>query len=93
MSQNGNEWTMKQFLLLHYEFTGLVYPGIEYVDMLAKTEQEFKDFLETALLYAVTYSAMGETVHRRLENLYEFHNGLYRDLITNMNYIICYVNA
>ena len=26
------------FFLLHYDFTGMVYPGIEYVDMLAKTD-------------------------------------------------------
>lgn len=77
------------FFLLHYEFTGLVYPGIEYVDMLTKTEQEFETFLGTALLHAVTFSAMEETIHRRLENLSEFHNGLYRDLRTNINYIIC----
>lgn len=77
------------YLLLHYDFTGVVYPGIEYVDMLTKTEHEFESFLETSLLYAVTYSSMGETVHRRLDNLSDFHNGLYRDLRTNMNYIIC----
>lgn len=76
------------YLLLHYEFTGLVYPGIEYVDMLTKTNQEFTAYLETALLYAVTYSAMGESVHRRLDDLSEFHNGLYRDLRTGMNFII-----
>jgi hypothetical protein len=81
------------FFLLHYEFTGLVYPGIEYVDMVTKTDQEFETFLGTALLYAVNYSAMGETVHRRLDNLFEFHNGLYRDLRTNKNFIICYVDA
>ena len=84
---------MRQYLMLHYDFTGMVYPGIEYVDMLTKTDQEFEVFLETALLHAVTYSAMGETVHRRLDNLFEFHNGLYRDLRTNKNFIICYVDA
>lgn len=84
---------MRLYLLLHYEFTGLVYPGIEYVDMVTKTDQEFEVFLDTALLYAVTYSAMGETVHKRLDNLLEFHNGLYRDLRTNQNFIICYMNV
>lgn len=82
---------MKIYLLLHYDFTGVVYPGIEYVDMQTKTEQEFEAFLETALLYAVTYSSLGETVHRRLDNLSEFYNGLYRDLRTNINYMICSV--
>lgn len=52
-----------------------------------------KTFLDTALLYAVTYSAMGETVHKRLDNLLVFHNGLYRDLRTNQNFIICYVKV
>ena len=80
---------MRLYLLLHYDFTGLVYPGIEYVDMLTKTEQEFEAFLKTALLHPVTYSAMGESLHGRLDNLPEFHNGLYRDLRTNINYMIC----
>lgn len=82
---------MKLYMLLHYEFTGVCFPGIEYIDMQQKTEEEFQAFLEAALLYVVTFSSSGMSIYHCLKDTSDFYNALYQDFITDMNYIICCV--
>lgn len=80
---------MKVFIILHYTFNGNVYPGIDYVDSVMKTLQEFEMFLIEAKLHAVTFSNSSEVVHHQLCHVQHFHNGLYKDLLTQRHYMIC----
>lgn len=80
---------MKVFIILHYTFNGNVYPGIDYVDSVVKTMQEFEMFLIEAKLHAVTFPTCGEVVHRQLRHVQHFYNGLYKDLLTQRHYMIC----
>lgn len=82
---------MKHFMFINYTFTGLEYPGIEYVESWTKNEDEFQQFLLLSELHPVTYTSAtnGPLLHRQLTSSHEFYNGLYIDLVDGRNYMIC----
>jgi hypothetical protein len=86
---NKNTKAMKLYSLIHYGFTGLEYPGIEYIDCCTKTEEEFELFLKDFVIRATTFSSSGQVLHHQLKNSLDFYNGLYQDIRTQKQYIIC----
>lgn len=85
---------MKLYSIVQYKFTKYphIQTGIEYIYNYTLSEESFNLFLDNSCINSITFNLNGEQVHNHMTSNKEFYNGLYKDVLTDKNYIISCIN-